>query len=88
MKKVSKKLELNKQVVAKLDLLYGGDRALTSFWNCQSKDTCGCTDGCTSVGGPGGWHTKLNCTQGQCSADCSCATKPFCETMCIECAQR
>lgn len=87
----NKKLKLNKHVVANLnnnELKQMAGGYLWTFFKCTTGDSCGCTDGCTSVGGNGGWHTKLNCSDGQCSADCSCATRPFCDTICKECLQQ
>ena len=87
----NKKLKLNKHVVANLnnnELKQMAGGYLWTFFKCTTGNSCGCTDGCTSVGGNGGWHTKLNCSDGQCSADCSCATRPLCDTRCKECQQQ
>ena len=61
MKKSTKKLQLNKEVVASLDneamaQVKGG---VLQFW------TTGCTDGCSIV------STLLQCTQSRCTYDCS-----------------
>ncbi len=47
MKKVSKKLQLNKQVVANLNSVFGGEA--TKTWNCASKE---CASAATNPGCP------------------------------------
>jgi hypothetical protein len=67
-KKLNKKLQLNKEVIAKLNDINGGQRV-----------TAGCTDGCT--GSSMALCTLWNCTKADCTADCctgACDTKAFC----------
>lgn len=70
MKKVSKKLELNKSVVANLNSVWGGEA--TKTWNCGSKQcasnncptptvTLGCVSE-TPKAENGCWNTDFTCT--------------------------
>jgi len=76
MKKQTKKLQLNKQIVAQLsnesmEQIRGGALAnkkinqTTGIWSFVGDCTGGCSDGCGSLA------SIWNCTKTQCSADCN-----------------
>jgi len=79
MKKQTKKLQLNKEIVAKLNddsmrqvrggaLANANGRPKAGFWTFDGNCTGGCTDGC------GPYNTAWNCTKTQCTADCNTKT--------------